>query len=66
MFVTVLFYAYVWVQDKLILILPRLMHFLGIAITGLCFDYRAVKIVYRTEVYLLIKEKVILCEDLHL
>lgn len=66
MFVTVLFYAYVWVQDKLILILPRLMDFSGVAITGFCFDYTAVKIVYWTEVYLLLKEKVILCEYLHL
>lgn len=66
MFATVLFYAYVWVQDKLILILPRLMHFSGVAIKGLCFDYTAVKIVYWTEVYLLLKEKMILCEYLHL
>lgn len=66
MFVTLLFYAYVWLQDKQILILPRLMHFSGVAITGLCFDCTAVKFVSWTEVYLLLKEKVILCENLHL
>jgi len=42
--VTVFLYAYIWVQGKLILILPSLMHFSSLAITGLSLDYIPVKI----------------------
>lgn len=66
--VAVFLYAYIWAQDKLILVLPRLMHFSGIVIAGLCFDYTGVKIVclLDRDVFAPYKKKVILCVDLHL